>query len=117
MPIKHPAAWPETYPEMRRILDTAITANRRAARPVVDVPHLERIRRDLGQLDRGTYQPYPQSPTGWNSHAAFRLVREVVTVTPLGHPAAGAILRLAADIADQNAAARNALTHGNATED
>lgn len=109
MPAEHPAAWTETYPEMRRILDTLITTNRAARRPTVDVPGLEYVRRGLGQLDRGTYRPCPQSPPAYNSFAAFRLVREVAHVTPLGHPAAAAVFRLAADIADQNTAARAAL--------
>lgn len=117
MPTERPAAWTETYPEMRRILDTVIKANRNARRPVADVPSLVRVRRDLGQLDRGTHQPCPQGPVGWNSYAAFRLVREVVTATPLGDPAAGAVLRLAADIADQNSAARAALHRRTAAAD
>ena len=106
---ERPAAWPETYPEMRTILDTVITANRSARRPVVDVAGLVRVRRDLGQLDCGTYQACTRSPGGWSSFAAFRLVREVIAVIPLGHPDTAAILRLAADLAEQNNAARVAL--------
>jgi hypothetical protein len=108
-----PSTWADTYPAMRTILDTVIKAQRGARRPTADVPSLIRVRRDLGQLDRGTYQPCAQSPTAWSSYAAFRLVREVINTTPLGHPATAAILRLAADLADQNNAARTALQAAN----
>lgn len=111
-----PAAWADTYPVMRQILDTVIKAQRGARRPTVDVTSLVRVRRDLGQLDRGTHQPCTQSPAAWSSFAAFRLVREVINVTPLGHDATAAILRLAADLADQNSAARAALQAANGGE-
>lgn len=112
---ERPAAWPELYPRMRKILDTVIKGQRTARRPTLDVPSLVHVRRDLGQLDRGTYQTCTRLPGGWSSFAAFRLVREVITVTPLGHPDAAAILRLAADLADQNSAAREALAAARAT--
>lgn len=114
-PPERPAAWAEVYPEMRRILDAVITAQRLAFRPTVDVAGLVHVRRQLGQLDRGTYQACTRVPGAWSSHAAFRLVRDVVDITPLGHPAAAAILRLAADLADQNAAAREALIRAKET--
>lgn len=60
-------------------------------------------------MDAG-HQPYPDSQLEWSPHAAFRLIRQVITAAPLGHPAAGTVLRLAADIADQNAAARTTAT-------
>lgn len=109
MLIEQPTAWPTTYPAMKSVLDALIKTNRGARRPAVDVTSLQRVRRDLGQLDRGTYQACTRSPHGWNSFAAFRLVREVACVTPLGHPDAPAFFRLAADIAELNAAARAAL--------
>lgn len=96
-PTQPPAAWTETYPEMLRVLDAVIKANR-GARSRVDVQELKRVHRDLTQLDPAA-----------SSFAAFRLVRHVVNATPLGHPAAGAILRLAADLADLNDAARRAV--------
>jgi hypothetical protein len=79
-----PSTWADTYLAMRTILDTVIKAQRGARRPTADVPSLIRVRRDLGQLDRGTYQPCTQSATA-------------------------AILRLAADLADQNNADRTAV--------
>jgi hypothetical protein len=86
---------------MRAVLDTVIHANRAAQRPVADVPHLERVRRQFGQLHRGTYRPCTQSPPAYCPWTAFRLVRDVLAVVPLGHPQAGALYRLAADLADQ----------------
>lgn len=51
------ALWTATYPAMREILDLVIRANRATDHPVVDVPRLVRVRRELGQIDRGTYRP------------------------------------------------------------
>lgn len=96
-----PATWTDAYPHMRTILTAVITANRGADHPLVDVTCLERVRHALGQLDRGTYRPCTQSPPGWCPTSAFRLVRTVANVTSLGHPQAGAIHRLAADLADE----------------
>lgn len=102
-PPNRPEAWAATYPAMRNILDTVIRANRPAATPVVDVRRLERVRLELGQLHRGTHRPCTQSPPAFSPFAAFSLVREVCETTPLGHPATGAIYRLAAELADQSA--------------
>jgi hypothetical protein len=98
-----PAAWSAVYPAMRQILDAVIRANRGASRPVANVSRLERARLELGQLDRGTHRPCTQSPPAFSPFAAFSLVREVCETTPLGHPATGAIYRLAAELADQSA--------------
>lgn len=103
-----PATWATTYPHMRAILDAVIRANRGADHPHVDVPRLERVRRDLGQLDRGTYRPCTQSPPAWCPTSAFGLVRAVANVTSLGHPLAGANHRLAADLADEVASRQDA---------
>jgi hypothetical protein len=100
---ERPTTWPAVYPAMRQILDAVIRANRGVSRPVADVSRLERVRLELGQLDRGTHRPCTQSPPAFSPFAAFSLVREVCETTPLGHPATGAIYRLAADLADQSA--------------
>jgi hypothetical protein len=96
---------------MRTILTAVIQANRGTEHPVVDVHRLERVRHALGQLDRGTYRPCTQSPPAWCPTSAFRLVRAVANVTSLGHPMAGAIHRLAADLADQIAERQAAPAH------
>lgn len=107
MPTERPASWIPTYPALHQLLDAAIEAARTAPRPTADVTALRRVRRDLAGMDNG-HQPYPDSQLDWSPHAAFRLIRQVIAAAPLGHPAVGAVLRLAADIADQNAAARAA---------
>ncbi|WP_405589784.1 hypothetical protein [Streptomyces sp. NBC_01190] len=107
MACERPASWTDAYPTLLRLLDATIEANRTTTRPTVDVPALRRVRRDLVQMDNG-HQPYPDSVLEWSPHAAYRLIREVITAAPLGHPAVGDVLRLAADIADQNAAVRAA---------
>ncbi|MEW1926359.1 hypothetical protein [Streptomyces sp. NPDC088360] len=48
--------WNQVYPAMRAVLDTVIRAQRGAEQQTVDVARLERVRRELGQLDRGTFR-------------------------------------------------------------
>ncbi|WP_188285776.1 hypothetical protein [Streptomyces sp. CBMA29] len=107
MPTERPASWTPAYPALLRLLDAVIEAAGTAPRPTADLTSLRRVRRDLVLMGQG-HQPYPDSPLGWSPHAAFRLIRQVITAAPLGHPAVGTVLRLAADVADQNAAARAA---------
>lgn len=95
--------WTTAYPAMRQILDTVIRANRATDRPVVDVNRLVRVRRELGQMDRGTHRPCTQSPPGFSPWQAFRMVRAVADVTSSGSPDAGAIYRLVAALADLTA--------------
>lgn len=105
MPTERPASWAPAHPALLQLLDAAIDAVGTNPHPIVDATALRRVRRDLVRMDDG-HQPYPDSQLEWSPHAAFRLIRQVITAAPLGHPAAGTVLRLAADIADQNAAAR-----------
>ncbi|GAA3312105.1 hypothetical protein GCM10020295_83050 [Streptomyces cinereospinus] len=56
--------WNAAYPAMRTILDTVIQAQRAAQQPTVDVARLERVRRELGQQDRGTFRACTRSPGG-----------------------------------------------------
>ncbi|GAA2965246.1 hypothetical protein [Kitasatospora cinereorecta] len=92
--------WNAAYPAMRTILDAVIKAQRGAEEPTVDVARLERVRREMGQQDRGTFKSCTRSPGGFSIFDAFSQVREVVNVTSIGHPDAGAILRLCAELAD-----------------
>jgi hypothetical protein len=92
--------WNAVYPAMRNILDDVIKAQRGAERPTVDIARLERVRREMGQQDRGTFKACPRSPGAFSVFDAFSQVREVVAVTSIGHADAGAILRLCAELAD-----------------
>lgn len=103
--------WNRVYPAMRAILDGVIKAQRGAERPTVDVARLERVRREMGQQDRGAYKACTRSPGAFSVSHAFAQVREVVNVTSIGHADAGAILRLCAELADavaEDAVARRA---------
>ncbi|MDG5807888.1 hypothetical protein P9869_35630 [Streptomyces ossamyceticus] len=92
--------WNGVYPAMRRILDLVITAQRGAERPTVDLPRLERVRRELGQLDRAAYRGCTRSPKSFSIHGALSNVRETLDVTSVGTPELGDIYRLAAVLAD-----------------
>ncbi|MFD8621701.1 hypothetical protein [Streptomyces sp. NPDC059513] len=92
--------WSAAYPAMRAILDSVITAQRTAERPTVDLRRLEDTRRELGQVDRGTHRVCTRSAPSFSPTSAAWLVRNVIAVTYVGHPDAGAIYRLAAELAD-----------------
>ncbi|MFI1734970.1 hypothetical protein ACH40E_38305 [Streptomyces acidicola] len=92
--------WSAAYPAMRTILDTVIAAQRGAERPTVDLPRLERARRELGQVDRGTHRVCTRSEPFFSPTAAGWLVEDVIAITHIGRPHAGAIYRLAAELAD-----------------
>jgi len=92
--------WNGAYPAMRSILDAVIKAQRGAERPTVDVARLERVRRELGQQDRGTFKGCTRSPGAFSVSSAYVQVREVLAVTSIGDPDAGAIHRLAGELAD-----------------
>ncbi|MFF7954161.1 hypothetical protein [Streptomyces griseorubiginosus] len=94
------ALWNEVYPAVRERLTTVIRAQRESAQPTVDVARLEQVRRELGQLDRGTFRPCTRSRPAFSESAAYGLLRDVVAVTGLGSPYAGALHRLAAVLAD-----------------
>jgi hypothetical protein len=100
--------WNGVYPAMREILDTVIRAQRDADRPTADVAQLERIRRELGQLDRGTFKACTRSAGGFSVSSALSGVRVVLSVTSVGDPVAGDIYRLAGALADASSAADRA---------
>ncbi|WP_433407000.1 hypothetical protein [Streptomyces sp. CA-146814] len=97
--------WNRVYPAMRTILDTVIKAQRAAELPTVDIARLERVRREMGQQDRGNFKLCTHDSGAFSISDAFSQVREVVNVTPIGHADAGAILRLAGALADLVASA------------
>ncbi|MFI9031109.1 hypothetical protein [Streptomyces sp. NPDC053560] len=92
--------WTAAYPAMCAIMDTVITAQRRADCPTVDIAQLERVRGDLDDVDRGAYRVCEYSPPAFSPTAAGWLVRDVIAITHVGHPQAGSIYRLAAELAD-----------------
>lgn len=98
------ALWTAAYPAMREILDSVIRVQRGADRPTVDIPGLGRIRRELGQMDRGTYRACTHGEPAFSPASAYGLIRGVLDVTSLGSPHAGDIHRLAAVLADLTAA-------------
>ena len=102
--------WNAVYPAMRNILDAVIKAQRGAERPTVDVARLERVRRELGQQDRGTFKGCTRSPGSFSISSAYTQVREVLAVTSIGDPDAGAIHRLAGELADAVAEAGRAFS-------
>ncbi|MEU3279194.1 hypothetical protein [Streptomyces antibioticus] len=93
-------AWNGVYPAMRRVLDTVINAQRGAERRTVNLPRLERVRRELGQLDRGTYRGCTRSPAAFSISGSLSNVRAVLEVTSVGTPELGDMYRLAALLAD-----------------
>ncbi|WP_152626617.1 hypothetical protein [Streptacidiphilus carbonis] len=90
---------------MRTILDTVIQAQRGAERQTVDVARLERVRREMGQQHRGDFKECTRSPGSFSICAGYSQVREVLAVTSIGHPDAGAVHRLAGELADVVASA------------
>lgn len=83
-------------------------AQRDADRPTVDVAHLERVRREMGQQARSTFKACTRSPGAFSVFDAYSQVREVLAVTSIGHADAGAIHRLAGKLADVVAGATRA---------
>ncbi|MFK0203460.1 hypothetical protein [Streptomyces lavendulae] len=96
--------WTIAYPEMRTILDRVIKAQREFEKPTRDVKQLEQVRLELGQLDRGNYRGCTRGGPMFSAYAAHGAVHDVLNVTPLGHPGAGGVYRLAGELADLSAA-------------
>lgn len=107
--------WNAVYPRMREILTSAIEAQRAAEQPsgdprpaimqeiwpaTADLAKLEAVRRELGQLDRGTFKDCTCSTGGFSVSEARDRVHQVLNVTSTGDPALGAIYRLAGELAD-----------------
>ncbi|MFD5385446.1 hypothetical protein ACFWMG_10890 [Streptomyces sp. NPDC127074] len=64
------------------------------------LPRLDRVRRELGQVHRGSYRECTRSAPSFSPATAAWLVRDVLGITHIGHPDAGTIYRLAAEPAD-----------------
>ncbi|WP_424893456.1 hypothetical protein [Streptomyces sp. XH2] len=96
--------WNAAYPGMREILDTVIRAKREAHQPSTDIERLEQVRRELGQMDRGTYRDCKRGPAVFRPSASWGHLLRVLKATPIGSPHAGSIHRLAAELADLTAA-------------
>ncbi|WP_330335786.1 hypothetical protein OHS33_39325 (plasmid) [Streptomyces sp. NBC_00536] len=107
--------WNAVYPRMREILTSAIDAQRAAEQPsgdprpalvrelwpaTADLAMLEGVRRDLGQLDRGTFKDCACSTGAFSVGEARDRVHQVLNITSTGDPALGAIYRLAGELAD-----------------
>lgn len=60
----------------------------------------EELRRDLGQLDRGTHKPCTRSPGCFSVTAAYMTVRGLIGLTSLNSEGMPSIYRLAADLAE-----------------
>lgn len=60
----------------------------------------EEVRRDLGQLDRGTHKPCTMSPACFSVTAAYMRVRSLVSLTSLNSEGLPQIYRLLADLAE-----------------
>jgi hypothetical protein len=60
----------------------------------------EELRRELGQLDRGTHKGCTRSPGGFTITAAYSRVRSVVGLSSLGTEGMGSVYRLAAALAE-----------------
>ncbi|MFI0901838.1 hypothetical protein [Streptomyces sp. NPDC020983] len=95
--------WNSVYPAMREILDTVIAAQCGAQHPTADVPALDKLRRELGQLDRGEFTSCTRSTGEFSVYSALVRVQEVLNVTSVGAPEKGSIYRLAGTLADVDA--------------
>lgn len=60
----------------------------------------EDLRRDLGQLDRGTHKPCTRSPGCFSVTAAYMAVRSLISVSSLSSEGMPQIYRLAASLAE-----------------
>lgn len=62
--------------------------------------HAEELRRDLGQLDRGTHKPCTRSPGCFSVTSAYMGVRNLIILSSLGSEGLADIYRLAAVLAE-----------------
>lgn len=117
--------WNAAYPTMRATVTARIDAYRGQIREQAwhvdpDHPHAdvlraytpteaqlrrrlknaEALRRQLGQLDRGTHRACTRSPGGFTVLAAYSTVRALLKTTGLNDEGLAAVYRLAAVLAD-----------------
>lgn len=119
------ALWNAAYPTMRTIATTRIDAYRRQVRDEAwnidpNHPHaealqahapteatirrrlsnLETLRRELGQLDRGTHRACTRSPGGFSTLSAYSAVRALLGATSVNDHGLAAVYQLAAVLAE-----------------
>lgn len=117
--------WNTAYPTMRTIATTRIDAYRRQIQDQawhIDPTHpraealrahtpteaqlrrrlknAEDLRRELGQLDRGTHRACTRSPGGFSILAAYTAVRALLARTSVNDHGLAAVYELAAVLAD-----------------
>lgn len=110
--------WNAAYPTMRTILTASINGRRDRIRregwTQDDLPRadwgsrkdlgarlagLEGLRRDLGQLDRGTYRGCTRSPGGFSAIHAYWSVRRVLEATSINDRGLACVYELATALA------------------
>lgn len=109
--------WNAAYPGLRDILTEVIAGHRsylakqvgqREESQLVEtrryIKNVEEIRRELGQLDRGTHRACTRSAPAFHPGSALNVVRHAMDVMPFADDRAGAVYRLAADLSDTVAA-------------
>lgn len=117
--------WNRAYPAMRKISTGYIEGRRKYIEQkgwVIDPSHpraemlqayavpegkarrklklAEDLRRDLGQIDRGTHRPCTMSPACFSVTAAYMAVRNLVSLTSLSSEGLPSIYRLLAELAE-----------------
>lgn len=117
--------WNRAYPAMRQIITRYIESQREYIERrgwVIDPNHphaevlqeratperkaryrlklSEELRRDLGQLDRGTHKPCTRSPGCFSVTAAYMAVRSLISHSSLNSEGLADIYRLAAELAE-----------------
>lgn len=120
--------WNTAYPHMRAALTGVIDGNRRylaeadqrqlsaevKAATAERIKETERVRRELGQLDRSALRMCNRSMGGFSVSGALILVRSAIDAFSFGSPHLGDAYRLAAALADvvgDRTAAREAANH------
>ncbi|MDL4815483.1 hypothetical protein [Actinomadura opuntiae] len=115
--------WNTAYPHMRTDLTEVIAAHRNASlrRPgrqrtetAKEIRRYESVRRELGQLDRGTHRPCSRSEPRFSLFAATNAVRHALDALPVDSPHAGDIYRLAAELSDLRTAEMTRIKQGEA---
>jgi hypothetical protein len=113
--------WNRAYPVMRQIATLYIEGQRAYIERegwVIDPAHphaevlqaekkvrrklklAEELRRDLGQLDRGTHKMCTRSPGGFTVTGAYMAVRNLLNISSLSSEGLASVFRLAAELAE-----------------
>ncbi|MGC4891068.1 hypothetical protein [Micromonospora sp. DT227] len=101
--------WNTAYPHMRAALTRWIEARRHQLTTANDadqaiaheeIKNRERLRREIGQLDRGTFRQCTRSPGCFSTSAALSLVPQVIDTACWYDPGLAHMYRLAAVLVD-----------------